>query len=72
MVGIDIADTIVVRRSVDKGTRMVQDRIKKLNFAGEEFKKYQKENQKITGNIGLASSKGTGIVHLSYTIQTKF
>lgn len=71
MVGIDIADTIVVRRSVDKGTRMVQERIKKLNFAGEEFKKYQKAKQKASGDIGLASSKGTGIVYLSKMYETQ-
>ena len=42
MAGIDIADTIVVRRSVEKGTRVIVEKKKKLNFAGEEYKKYQK------------------------------
>ena len=71
MVGIDIADTIVVRRTVEKGTRVVEERVKKLNFAGTEFKKYQKESLKIAGDIGLASSKGTGIVHLSKMRETQ-
>ncbi len=71
MVGIDIADTIVVRRTVEKGTRVVEERVKKLNFAGAEFKKYQKEKLKFAGDIGLASSKGTGIVHLSKMRETQ-
>ena len=71
MVGIDIADTIVVRRTVDKGTKVVERRVKKLNFAGAEFKKYQKEKLKLAGDIGLSSSKGTHIVHLSKMYETQ-
>ena len=71
MVGIDIADTIVVRRTVEKGTKIVQEKVQKLNFAGNEFKKYQKEKLKLAGDIGLASSKGTGIVHLSKMLETE-
>ena len=70
MTGIDIADTIVVRRTVEKGTRVIVEQVKKSNFAGSEFKKYQKEKLKLTGDIGLASSKGTGIVHLSKMHET--
>lgn len=71
MVGIDIADTIVVRRTVEKGTKVVSEKIKKLNFAGTEFKKYQKEKLKQIGDIGLVSSKGTGIIHLSKLVDTQ-
>ena len=31
MVGMDIADTIVVRRSVEKGTKIISEPVKKLN-----------------------------------------
>jgi len=71
MVGIDIASTIVVRRTIEKGTKVVEERLKKLNFAGAEFKKYQKEKLKIAGDIGLVSSKGTGLVHLSKMLETQ-
>ncbi len=71
MVGIDIADTIVVRRTIEKGTKVVEERVKKLNFAGAEFKKYQKEKLKLAGDIGLASGKGTGIIHLSKMYETR-
>ncbi len=71
MVGIDIADTIVVRRTIQKGTKVIEERVKKLNFAGVEFKKYQKEKLKLAGDIGLSSSKGTGIIHLSKMYETQ-
>jgi len=71
MVGIDIADTIVVRRSVEKGTKVIEEPVKKLNFAGKEFKKYQKQLQKAAGDIGLVSSKGTKTIHLSKMTETQ-
>ncbi len=71
MVGLDIASTIVVRRTIEKGTRVVEEPLKKLNFAGAEFKKYQKEKLKIAGDIGLSSSKGTGLIHLSKMYETQ-
>ena len=71
MVGIDFIDTIVVRRSIEKGTKVVEEPVKKLNFAGAEFKKYQKDQLKIAGDIGLSSSKGTGIIHLSKMYETE-
>ncbi len=71
MVGIDIADTIVVRRTVEKGTRVIVEKKKKLNFAGEEYKKYQKEKQMLAGDLSLVSSKGTGIIHLSKLLDTQ-
>ena len=71
MTGIDFIDTIVVRRTVDKGTRVVEEPVKKLNFAGAEFKKYQKEKLKLAGDIGLSSGKGTGVLHLSKMHETQ-
>jgi len=71
MSGIDFVDTVVVRRSVEKGTRIIEEPVKKLNFAGKEFKAYQKERQILAGDVGLASSKGTGIIHLSKMYETQ-
>ncbi len=71
MVGIDIVDTIVVRRTVEKGTRVIIEKKKKLNFAGEEYKKYQKEKQMLAGDLGLFSSKVTGIIHLRKLLDTQ-
>ena len=71
MVGFDIASTIVVRRTIEKGTKIVEEPLKKLNFAGVEFKKYQKGKLQIAGDIGLSSSKGTDLIHLSKMFETQ-
>ena len=71
MVGIDIADTIVIRRTVEKGTRVIEEPIKKSKFAGAEFKKYEMSRRKLAGNIGLASAKGTATVRLAKLVQTE-
>ena len=71
MVGIDFIDTIVVRRTIEKGTKVVEEPVKKLNFAGAEFKKYQKSQLRKAGDIGLSSSKGTGLLHLSEMYETE-
>ncbi len=71
MVGIDFVDTIVVRQSVEKGTKIIETRIKKSNWAGPEFKKYEKKSRKLAGDIGLASLRGTGLVHLGKLAETE-
>ncbi len=71
MVGINFVDTIIVRQSVDKGTKTIGKSIKKLNWAGSEFKKYEKKSRKFVGDMGLASSKGTSLVHLGKLAKTE-
>jgi hypothetical protein len=71
MAGFDIADTIVVRRTVDKGTKIIEETIKKSNWAGQEYKEFQKKSMKFAGDITLASSKGTDTVHLDKMLETQ-
>ena len=71
MVGIDFVDTIVVRRTVEKGTKVISETIKKSNWAGPEYKAYQKKKLELAGDVGLASSKGTGLIHLSEMLETQ-
>ena len=71
MTGINFVDTIVVRRTVEKGTRVIEEPAKKSNWAGLEFKKYQKEKLNFAGDVGLVSAKGTRIIHLSQMRETK-
>ena len=71
MTGIDFVDTIVVRQSVNKGTRIIEKPLKKLNWAGSEFKKHEKESRKLAGDISLSSFKGTGIIYLSKLAETE-
>ena len=71
MTGIDFVDTIVVRRSMEKGTKIVTEPTKKLSWAGQEFKKMQKEKQKLIGNMRLVGSKGTKMIHLNQMYETQ-
>ena len=71
MTGINFVDTIVVRRTVEKGTRVIEEPAKKSNWAGPEFKKYQKEKLNSAGDVGLVSAKGTRVIHLSQMRETK-
>jgi len=71
MTGIDFVDTIVVRQSVDKGTKIIEKPLKKLNWAGSEFRKYEKQRRKLVGDICLSSLKGTGTIHLSKLAETE-
>ena len=71
MTGVDFVDTVVVRRSVEKGTKTIKESTKKLRWAGHEFKKIQKQKQKLAGNMGLISSKGTRIIHLDQMYETQ-
>ena len=70
MVGIDIADTIVVRRVAEKGTKIIEEKLHTQNWAGKSFKKYEKERRDLAGDRGLASCKGTKVVRLNEMIET--
>lgn len=71
MTGIDFADTVVVRRTTEKGTKIIREIIKKQNWAGQEFKNAEKERLRLAGEIRLASSKGTKTIDLSQMRETK-
>ena len=71
MTGINFVDTIIVRRSTEKGTKIIKEPAKKLSWAGNEFKRSQKKKQRLVGNVGLLSSKGTKMIHLDQMYETK-
>jgi len=70
MVGIDFADTIVVRRVVDKGTKIIEEKIKVANWAGKNFKQYEKELRELAGDRVLASCKGTKTLRIKQMRET--
>jgi hypothetical protein len=70
MAGIDITDTIVVR-TMERGTKIIREPAGKMVFAGAEYKRYQKEKQKLVGDLGLASSRGTSLCHLGKMLETE-
>ncbi len=71
MVGIDFADTIVVRRTTNKGTGIISEPVKKQNWMGEDFKKDQMERLKLAGDLMIMSAKGTKRIRLSEMESTK-
>jgi len=63
--GLDFKDTIVVRRSINKGTKVIEEPIKKANWTGAEFKKTENERLKLAGNMQIMSAKGTKMIRLA-------
>jgi hypothetical protein len=70
MDGIDFADTIVVRRVAEKGTKIIEEKNHISNWAGKNFKAYEKKLRELAGDRGLASSKGTKILRIMYLRET--
>ena len=72
MSGIDFADTIVVRRAVEKGTKIVSVKgIKPLKWAGKSFKESQLERLEKAGDPVLASGKGTQRIRVGSMMTTQ-
>lgn len=66
MSGIDFVDTIVVRRTIEKGTKIVPVKgIKPLKWAGEGFKEKELKRLKSAGDPMIATRKGTGKLKMS-------
>ena len=71
MVGIDFVDTIVVRRVADKGTKIIEEKLEGSNWAGESFKKYEKERRQLARGLSIASAKGTLKIPLHKLVETQ-
>ncbi len=70
MTGFDFVDTIVVRRSVEKGTRIITEPVKSMKWAGKEFKQEQESKLKEFGSLKIASAKGTSMIDLTEMYRT--
>ncbi len=71
MTGINYADTIIVRRSVEKGTRIIEEKVHPLTWAGQEFKDLEHKRLEKAGNIKLVSGKGTKTFFMSSMADTQ-
>lgn len=71
MVGINFADTIVVRRTTNKGTKVVDEPVMPANFMGEENKKRNDERLALAGDLWIMSAKGTKRINLSKMSKTQ-
>lgn len=71
MSGIDFVDTIVVRRTTDKGTRVIEGPVKPTVWVGKEFKQQEEERLKLAGDLMIMSARGTKKIRLSEMGKTK-
>ena len=71
MTGINFQDAIIVRRSINKGTKVVEKPLEKPNWQGEEFKKHEEERLHLAGDLMIMSAKGTSMIKLSKMKKSK-
>lgn len=70
MSGIDFVDTVVVRRSVEKGTKTIIEPVKSMKWAGNEFKQEQEAKLSKFGSLKIVSAKGTSMIDLTEMPRT--
>ena len=63
-------DAKVIRRSVNKGTGIIEEPLKKQNWTGEEFYNFKEKRLNLAGDLMIMSAKGTKAIRLS-TIERK-
>ena len=63
-------DTVVVRRSVEKGTKTIIEPVKSMKWAGNEFKQEQEAKLSKFGSLKIASAKGTSMIDLTEMPRT--
>ncbi len=60
----------VVRRSINKGTKFIDEPIKPSYWTGKEFKEKEIERLRLAGDLMIISGKGTQKIRLSEMQQT--
>lgn len=65
MVGIDFVDTIVVRRSVNKGTSTTDKPVLPSELMGKQNEQKSKDLLNLAGNPRTMNSRGTSTIRLS-------
>ena len=65
MTGINFADTIVVRHSLERGTTSEERPVLPIGFMGTETTKINEDRLKLAGNLMIMSAKGTKKIRLS-------
>ena len=59
-----------VRRVINKGTKIIEEDLKKPNWAGEDFHDHETKRVHLAGNLMVSSAKGTNKIQLG-TIDRK-
>jgi len=68
---MDIRDTIIVRRTVNKGTGVIEESVKGTTFYDQGFDKQEKKRLNLAGDLMIMSAKGTKKIRLSDLDRTK-
>ena len=71
MTGINFQDTIIIRRSINRGSKVVEKSLEKPNWQGEEFKKHEEKRIHLAGDLMIMSAKGTSMIKLSKMKKSK-
>ena len=69
--GIDFVDTVVVRRSLNKGTASTNEPTSQAEFMGEQNKQNAMDRMKLAGDLWIMSAKGTSKIKLSEMREPK-
>ena len=68
---MDIRDTIIVRRTINKGTKVVEESVKGTTFYDQGFDKQEEKRLELAGDLMIMSAKGTKKIRLSEMDRTK-
>jgi hypothetical protein len=69
--GINFIDTIVVRRSLNKGTSTTSESTTPSEFMGTQNKQNTEDRMKLAGDLWIMSAKGTTKIKLSDMKESK-
>ncbi len=68
---MDFRDTIIVRRTINKGTQVIEEPLKKSNLYDEDFDKQERKRLELAGDLMIMSAKGTKKIRLGDLDRTK-
>ena len=69
--GLDFRDTIIVRRTIHKGTKVVEEPLGESTFYDKGFDEQETKRLKLAGDLMLMSAKGTKKIRISEMDRTK-
>lgn len=69
--GIDYRDTIMVRLTTHKGTKVVEEPLKGSSLYDQEFDTQEDKRLKLAGDLMIKSAKGTKKIRLGDLDRTK-
>jgi hypothetical protein len=68
---MDFRDTIIVRRTIEKGTKVIEEPLNKSNLYDKEFDKQEEKRLQLAGDLMIMSAKGTKKIRLGDLDRTK-